>query len=195
MIEKLDCPNCGAPLESIQLGSPIVSCKYCHTNVLLPTDISNSIKTSMNSTPGNIPGHAQDLKRMVDLARSGKQIEAIRIFREVFDTSLAEAKRAIDAIAAGQPVIMPGASTEAAGSTTNLAVLQQIAHLYENISPLEAIKLFRETYGSSLSDSKAMVEKLAAGEVVTLPDGIIFQLTRGITDLTAITNAADGSGS
>lgn len=81
MAEKLDCPNCGAPLDSIQLGSPIANCKYCHTNVLLPTEISNPIKTNINSTPGNILGHAQDLQRMVGLARSGKQAEAIRIFR------------------------------------------------------------------------------------------------------------------
>ena len=195
MVEKLDCPNCGAPLDIIQMGSLIANCKYCHTNVLLPAEVFNPIKTNINSTSGNILGHAQDLKRMVELARSGKQIEAIRIFREVFDTSLAEAKRAIDAIAAGQPVVMPGASSEAAISTSKIAVLQQIAHLYENISPLEAIKLFKDTYGISLSESKLMVDKLAAGEVVTLPDGTIFQLTRGITDLTAITNAADGSGS
>jgi ribosomal protein L7/L12 len=195
MTEKLDCPNCGAPLENIQLGSPIVNCKYCHTNVLLPTEISSPIKTNTNSTPGNILGHAQDLKRMVELARSGKQIEAIRIFREVFDTSLAVAKRAIDAITAGRPVIMPGATTEANSSISKIAVLQQVAHLYENVSPLEAIKLFQETYNVSLSESKLMVEKLAAGGDVTLPDGMVFQLTRGITDLTAITDAVDGSGS
>ena len=194
MAEKLDCPNCGAPLESIQLGSPIVYCKYCHANVLLPLDIYNPIRSETFSTPGNILGHAQDLKRMVELARTGKQIEAIRIFREVFDTSLAEAKRAIDAIAAGQPVVMPGASSSVTCSVSQSAVLQQIAHLFENVSPLEAIKLFRETYGISLSESKLMVGKLAAGEVVTLPDGTVFQLTRGITDLTAITDAAYGSG-
>jgi ribosomal protein L7/L12 len=195
MTEKLDCPNCGAPLDSLQLGSPIVKCKYCHTHVLLPTEISNAIRSNTNSTPGDILGHAQDVKRMVELARSGKQIEAIRIFREVFDTSLAEAKRAIDAIAAGQPVIMPAASTLVTSSAIQTKVLQQIVHLFENISPLEAIKLFKETYGSSLSDSKEMVEKLAAGDLVTLPDGTIFQLTKSISDLTAITAAADGSGS
>jgi hypothetical protein len=73
-------------------------------------------------------------------------------------------------------------------------VLQQIANLYDNVSPLEAIKLFKEIYGTSLSDSKELVEKLAAGDTVTLPDGTNFQLTRGHTDLAAITSEMDSSG-
>jgi hypothetical protein len=193
MVEKLDCPNCGAPLDNIQLGSPIINCKYCHTNVLLPTEITSPISSSIKTTPGNILGHAQDLKRMVELARSGKQVEAIRIFREVFDTSLAESKRAIDAIAAGQPVIMPGSSTSITISTSQTEVLQQIANLYDNVSPLEAIKLFEETYGTSLSDSRELVEKLAAGNSIILPDGTDFQLTRGHTDLAAVSPAMDDS--
>jgi ribosomal protein L7/L12 len=195
MTEKLECPNCGAPLDNIQLGIPITSCKYCHTSVLLPAGLSSPGKPGITAAPGNILGHAQDLRRMVELARSGKQVEGIRIFREVFDTSLAEGKRAIDAIAAGQPVIMPGSSPSVTSSASQSALLQQIAHLYENVSALEAIELFKETYGISLKDSKMMVEKLAAGEEISLPDGTVFQLTRGITDLTAITDAVDGSGS
>jgi ribosomal protein L7/L12 len=194
MTEKLDCPNCGAPLDNIHLGSLIVNCKYCHTNVLLPAELSNPIESSIKAAPGDILAHAQDLKLMVELARSGKKIEAIKIYREVFDTSLADSKRAIDAIAAGQPVVMPATSPLVTSSLSHTTAMQQVAHLYKNVSPLEAIKFYKETYGTSLDDSKVLVEKLVAGELITLPDGTVFQMTEDETELTAITAAADVSG-
>jgi hypothetical protein len=40
--------------------------------------------------------------------RIGNKVEAIRIYKEAFNVSLAEAKDAVDALAAGRPVLMPG---------------------------------------------------------------------------------------
>jgi ribosomal protein L7/L12 len=195
MTQKLDCPNCGAPLDDIRLGVPTTICKFCRTNVLLPTELSKQgINMGSNAQLGDILGHAQDLKRMVELARSGKQIEAIRIFREIFDTSLAESKRAIDAIAAGQPVIMPAESKLVESPTSRTDVLEQIINLHRNGSPLEAIKLFKETYGSGLDESRELVERLAAGDLVTLPDGTAFQMTQGFTDLTINPSLSSSAG-
>ena len=185
MTKTLDCPNCGAPLDNIQLGSLTIKCPFCHSNVLLPPELNNAgSQPIINSGFTSILGHAQDLERMADLARSGKQLEAIKIFREVFDTSLTESKQAIEAIAAGQPVLLPGQLKVISATPSQTELLQNIAKLHTDGSPLEAIKLFKESYGSSLRESKELVEKLAAGELVTLPDGTVFQLTQGFTNLT-----------
>jgi ribosomal protein L7/L12/streptogramin lyase len=186
MTKTLDCPNCGAPLDNIQPGSLTYKCPFCHSSVLLPPELNNAVSlTSVNSDVESILGHAQDLQRMTDLARSGKQIEAIKIFREVFDTSLAESKRAIEAIAAGQPFVLPGQMKVIPATPSQTELLMKIARLNNDASPLEAIKLFKETYGTSLRDSKDMVEKLAAGGPVTLPDGTTFQVTQGFLDMTS----------
>jgi len=121
---------------------------------------------------------------MRELARSGKQIEAIRIYREVFDTSLAESKRAIDAIANGQPVILPGQMKGIPSTPSQTELLMKIAGLYNEGNILEAIQLFGDAYGTNVSDSKDLIGKLAAGELFTLPDGTIFQLNQGFVDMT-----------
>ncbi|MBN2257938.1 MAG: hypothetical protein JW704_08950, partial [Anaerolineaceae bacterium] len=94
MANILECPQCGAPLEDINPGVPTIKCKFCHSIVLKPAELSKIVPTDMRDpSAAKILQRSQDLKRMVELARSGKQIEAIRIYREVFDTSLAESKR------------------------------------------------------------------------------------------------------
>jgi len=196
MSKTLDCPNCGAPLENIQWGSLTIKCPFCHSTVLLPTELLGAMNREPADAPvSNILEHTLDLKRMADLARSGKQVEAIRIYREVFDTSLTESKRAIDAIAAGQPVILPGQMKVISTTPSQTESLQKIAKLYIDVSPLEAIKLFKKTYGTSLRESKELFEKLAAGGLVPLPDGTVFQLTQGFTDMTTNTSQASMSGS
>lgn len=185
MTKTLDCPNCGAPLDNIQPGSFTFKCPFCHSNVLLPPELNNALShTSINSDVESILGHAQDLQRMRDLARSGNQVEAIKIFREVFDTSLAESKQAIEAIAAGQPVILPGQMKMNPATPSQTELLMKIVKLNNDGSLFEAIDLFKERYGTSWLDSKNLVEKLAAGGPVTLPDGTTFQVTQGFLDMT-----------
>jgi ribosomal protein L7/L12 len=160
-------------------------CPFCHSSILLPSELNKSEPgASKNDVFDNILGHAQDLKRMTDLARSGNKIEAIKIYREVFDTSLSESKRAIEAVAAGQPVILPGQMKMTSTTPSQTEILMRIVKLSNDVSLLEAIKLFGDTYGTSLRDSKDLVEKLAAGGPVTLPDGTTFQLAQGFLDMT-----------
>ncbi|MGB8253671.1 MAG: NHL repeat-containing protein, partial [Anaerolineaceae bacterium] len=195
MSKTLDCPNCGAPLDNIQPGSLTLKCPFCHSTVLLPTELLGEMNREPVDAPvSNILEHALNLKRMAVLARSGKQIEAIRIYREVFDTSLTESKRAIDAIAAGQPVILPDQMKVVSAAPSQTELLEKIAKLYTDVSPLEAIKSFKLTYGSSLRESKELVEKLASGALVTLPDGTVFQLTQGFTDITTKSSQASQPG-
>jgi hypothetical protein len=184
MSKTLDCPNCGASLDAIQPGSPTTKCNFCHSIVLLPVELLKTASSEFSGImPDITPDHLQDINRIATLARSGSQLEAIKLFREVFDTSLAESKHAIEGIAAGQPVIMPDRLKPLSGTPSQTERLRHIADLHRNGNPIEAIRLFMDAYPASLKVSKDAVEQLAAGNLVSLPDGTVFQLLEGFTNL------------
>ncbi len=192
MSKTLDCPNCGAPLENIQLGSLIVKCPFCHSNVLLPIELLGGInQQARTSTTTGFQEHADDLMRITNLARSGNTAEAIHIYREIFDTSQAESKCAIDDILSGKPVMLPGQKRLIPASSSQTGLLLNIAKKYANDNPDEAIQLFMDAYGTDPNDSKNFIEQLVAGSLVELPDGTSFQIAQGFINMTRTSSPAD----
>jgi hypothetical protein len=90
------CPACGAALE-IRAGQKILKCTYCKSSVIVPGE------GDLAASRG-IPDEAISIKKVVELVRSGKKIEAIRVFRETTLASLAEAKDVVDAIEHGEAI-------------------------------------------------------------------------------------------
>ena len=129
--------------------------------------------------------------RIANLARSGNTAEAIHLYREIFDTSQAESKSAIDDILTGKPVMLPGQKRLIPASASQTGLLLTIAKKYANDNPDEAIQLFMDAYGTDPNDSRNFVEQLVAGSLVELPDGTSFQIAQGFINMTRASSPPD----
>jgi sugar lactone lactonase YvrE len=109
MPKLISCPTCSAPLDPGADNPLRVRCSYCG-NVLSvdPRD----------GDPEPFAGFADvapQIAEIVRLARSGQKIHAIKLYREIFDTGLAEAKDAVERLEVGRPVTF-GHTTVQTGS-------------------------------------------------------------------------------
>lgn len=103
--------------------------------------------------------------------RAGRTITAIKLFREFTACGLKEAKDAVDRMAAGLPadtessvasrgVFEAGGGSAAPAPSLDEPTLRQIETLLRSGNKIQAIKVWRDRTGGSLSDGKAFVENL-----------------------------------
>jgi ribosomal protein L7/L12 len=92
------------------------------------------------------------------LVAQGQMIGAIKLYRARTLAGLAEAKSAVEAIAAGQPFQPRDAAAD--GGTSD-SMEDQLLILLKAGKKIEAIKLYRERTGAGLLDAKDAVEALA----------------------------------
>jgi ribosomal protein L7/L12 len=85
---------------------------------------------------------------------AGNMIAAIKLYRDATGTGLAEAKQAVELIAAGKPP-----PTGAAPSLSAHA-MQEVSALLMAGKKIEAIKLYRTAVGVDLKDAKDAVDAL-----------------------------------
>ena len=96
------------------------------------------------------------------LMQAGKKIEAIKLYRQETGSGLNEAKDAVEALAAGRPIVRrSGESVEALGVDPN-SLEGQVLALMQGQKKIWAIKLYREQTGVGLKQAKDAVEALAA---------------------------------
>lgn len=103
-------------------------------------------------TAGSLQQLLDDIRAQI---AAGNRIEAIKIYREATGAGLAEAKEAVELIAAGKPPRADGAATPDQMS------LQRIKAEISAGNPIEAIRLYRAATGLGLKESKDAVEILA----------------------------------
>ena len=99
MSQSFNCSNCGAPLDYTGGSAPTIRCPFCHNTVIVPVELRNP-SAAPDSRADVPPGK---LKEIADLARAGKKIDAIKLYRAMFNVGLAEAKDAVEALASGRP--------------------------------------------------------------------------------------------
>ena len=118
------------------------SCAECHAELPDSLDVAKQ----------------PDVDPLMDLIRSGKKIEAIKIYRQRTGAGLKEAKDAVEALERGESVpLPPGGSGTVAGSDVRDFVM-----LLRQGKKIAAIKLYRDKTGVGLADAKTAVETLAA---------------------------------
>tara|TARA_R110002072_G_scaffold13481_3_gene56965 strand:- start:32117 stop:32536 length:420 start_codon:yes stop_codon:yes gene_type:complete len=113
----------------------------------------------------------EDLEEEIrQLLNSGNKIQAIKTYREKTGAGLAEAKDAVEALAAGDP--LAGAQSQgeyAAADDSGLA--DEVKELLGQGNALLAIKLVRERTGRSLKESKELVDQIGVDSGLTSPSG------------------------
>jgi ribosomal protein L7/L12 len=186
MLEVFKCPNCGATLPYEGGPAPTVECQFCGTHAPVPEELR-----AQRASPGPEAGAAQlanlslsdlPLKQAGDIAqlvRAGKKIEAIKLYRELTGEGLKESKDAIEALESGQVMEVSQALVAALSRRAHSlapdpsdpgSALREIRRLLSAGNKIEAIKIFRQTFGVGLKEAKDAVEAIEAGQTwETLP--------------------------
>jgi ribosomal protein L7/L12 len=105
------------------------------------------------------------------LMQAGRKIEAIKIYRQETGSGLKEAKDAVEALAAWQPIAGRSVkSAEESGIDPN-SLEGQVLALVQAQKKILAIKVYREQTGVGLKQAKDAVEALAAKHGIS-PKGV-----------------------
>jgi LSD1 subclass zinc finger protein len=102
------CTSCGGPLEYREGGALTVRCPFCDSNIIVPEELRPRSAPQSSGAAGFFDGilrlqqRAANLQEIARLARAGQKIEAIRLYREIFNVGLAEAKLAVERMVAGE---------------------------------------------------------------------------------------------
>jgi ribosomal protein L7/L12 len=105
------------------------------------------------------------------LMQAGKKIEAIKLYRQETGNGLKDAKDAVEALAAGQPIARrSGESVETNGVDPN-SLEGQVLSLMRDQKKIWAIKVYREKTGVGLKQAKDAVEALAAKHGISTQTG------------------------
>ncbi len=101
------CTSCGGPLEYDEGGALTVRCPFCGSSIIVPEELRPRM-APQPSAGGFFDGilrlqeRAANLQEIARLARAGNKLEAIKLYREIFNVGLAEAKLAVERMAAGE---------------------------------------------------------------------------------------------
>lgn len=112
---------------------------------------------------------AQKLKEVKRLAQSGRMIDAIKLYREITNAGLKEAKDAVEAIARGEQIQINNVVSGNIGGTTDQAEkMKEVVRLIRDGNKIEAIKVFREATGVGLKEAKDAVEAIERNRSATI---------------------------
>jgi ribosomal protein L7/L12 len=138
------CQNCGSWIEQA-----------------VPSKLSG--QEPKTDSDERVPQQPDSLEgRVLFLMQAGKKIEAVKLYRQETGSGLKEAKDAVEALAAGQPIARrSGESVETNGVDPN-SLEGQVLALMRGQKKIWAIKVYREKTGVGLKQAKDAVEALAA---------------------------------
>lgn len=101
MTQPFKCPSCGGPLEYDSFNTT-VRCSFCSNQVIVPEELYGRGGHARGATP--LPEQLGRLAEIGRLISVGNKIAAIKVYRETFGVGLAEAKEAVENLAAGRSV-------------------------------------------------------------------------------------------
>jgi large subunit ribosomal protein L7/L12 len=137
-------------------------CTFCdHEN---PLGATSCAKCHAELSGALDAAQQPDVDPLMDLVRSGKKIEAIKIYRQRMGVGLKEAKDAVEALERGEPVPVPRAVSKAFAESD----VRDFVTLLRQGKMIAAIKLYREKTGVGLAEAKAAVETLAAEQGIPI---------------------------
>ncbi len=147
-------------------------------------------------TEGAEPDVVYHVKQLLE---AGNKIEAIKLYRQATGLGLKEAKDAVEAIEAGQPVSLTNIMNAAANADApqSQAMLLAVKALLQAGNKIEAIKVYRQFMGVGLKEARDAVEAMEAGsaEADTFQVGASFSgVARTARPPVSPTPASQGAG-
>jgi ribosomal protein L7/L12/sugar lactone lactonase YvrE len=165
---------CAAPLP-FDGTAVTVRCPYCTNTVIVPDELRRQ-------EPPTVPYHAaqgaglgdaieQALRfaEVATLVRGGNKIQAIKLYRELTGTGLAEAKDAVERLERGEPLALQQTSFGLAAPVAadqHSAAIGEVKRLLREYNKIAAIKVFREAFGVGLKEAKDAVEDIETGRPI-----------------------------
>ena len=104
---------------------------------------------------------ANQEQQLRELVAKGNKIAAIKLYREITNLGLKEAKDAVDAIASGAPVVT--SKPVQSGPQNDTLLEEHIKRLLVERKKIEAVKLYREANHCGLKEAKDAVDLIQAG--------------------------------
>ena len=166
MSQTFHCPNCGAPLDYSGGDAATIRCQFCQSTVIVPVELRqvNAREPVLSPLEAlvSLPELALGMREAAQLTRSGQKEEAIQTLRRYLSISQQEAAAAVDQIERGEAVHL---THLAANPSSGLKIgagadLEDILGLLQDGNKIEAIKIFRDRYQTSLKESKDAVEAI-----------------------------------
>lgn len=179
--KSFDCPNCGSALDYQGGDEDIIQCDYCDSSIIVPKELRNHDELFQGKFQ-NLDWLTNNADEMADLGRlvgTGRKIEAIKQYRQIFGVGLKETKDAVDKMMRGESIVVTHSSVETSSPTptgwtfpevgeVDFSGIKELAKLVHANKKIEAIELYRQLYGTSLKEAKEAVEKMMRGESVTV---------------------------
>ncbi len=153
-LHTLTCPTCGAPLQFDGV-SPTIKCPFCKNVMAVPDNLRDE-----NAPP--LDSHRAEIEEIRQLARSGRMIDAIRRYRQIFEVGLKEAKDTVETLAAGGVVELPPAKSSTPRQADNADVMAEIKSHILTGNKIMAIKRYREAYDVGLKQAKDVIDQIEA---------------------------------
>jgi ribosomal protein L7/L12 len=136
--------------------------------VTMPTQVQTSTQVVMGQ-PAQPADQNALYEQMRQLVFAGQKIEAIKLYRQIYNVGLVEAKNGVEGIEQGLPAAVVFPSNPAytfqgnsQGLDTGTLELQIKELVFAN-KKIEAIKLYRQVYNVGLAEAKTAVEAIAMG--------------------------------
>jgi len=127
-IQAFQCPSCGASLSYEGGPDPTVTCEYCGSDVIVPEELrpppqadAPAFASPFTLAPSLDLGQlsTDKLRELEELVSSGRKIQAIKLYRELFDVGLKEAKEAVEKLEAGEPVVFTRVSVSSTAASSD----------------------------------------------------------------------------
>jgi ribosomal protein L7/L12 len=137
-------------------------CVFCNTSVAAgsPSCPKCGAALRFDDEPAREPPGLPQPDDLLSLAREGRKIEAIKLYREQTGAGLKEAKDAIERlVATGR---LPATESETVAPDPSDAFESRLLDLLRAGQKIEAIKEYRQRTRAGLKDAKESVEALAA---------------------------------
>jgi outer membrane protein assembly factor BamB len=146
----LNCPACGAPLDYDGTSS-VIRCKFCGNRSLVQGGSAH--QDSATNSP---------YEEIRDLVSSGNLKEALERVRNINGVDLEDANDALEAIKEGRFATKFVSSTHSPAELTQ--TLQKIQSLLASGNKIDAIKLYRETFDTSMERALHAIEQIENGQ-------------------------------
>jgi ribosomal protein L7/L12/outer membrane protein assembly factor BamB len=134
-----------------------------------PTELQSFLEQFVNLDPLIQPEQIEKLRQIKEYIVAGQKIQAIKVYREVFDVGLKEAKEAIETLMQGRSIIYTRVFADRGleGTVPLDQIEAQLHGLIREGRKIEAIKLYRQSYDVGLKESKDIIEALERGEALS----------------------------